>query len=158
LRTSKAATEPPHAEHGWLDPVSFGHAIKPPTAELRVKVLSWTLRNSPPLPPVADTAPPLAALQLTKTQCDTVTLLSTADTAPPLPFMLEQLSNVMSTIVTVELLMLKAAPFACSVRRLQSKTVAAGAPLMTSDNVSAMRTVVSLKTPEVRSTSETPTS
>jgi hypothetical protein len=29
---------------------------------------------------------------------------------------------------------------------------------MTSDGVSAMRTVVSLKTPELRSTSETPTS
>ncbi len=91
LRTSNAAMEPPHVEQGWLDPDSFGHAIKPPTAELRVKVLFWTLRNSPPLPPVADIAPPLAALQLTKTQCDTVTLLSTADTAPPLPPMLEQL-------------------------------------------------------------------
>jgi hypothetical protein len=91
LRTSNAAMEPPHVEHGWLDPDSFGHAIKPPNAVLRVKVLFWTLRNSPPLPPVADTAPPLAALQLTKTQCDTVTLLSTAETAPPLPFMLEQL-------------------------------------------------------------------
>jgi len=64
----------------------------------------------------------------------------------------------MSANVTVELLMLKAAPFACPRRRLQSKTVAAGAPLMTSDGVSVMRTVVSLKTPEVRSTCETPTS
>jgi hypothetical protein len=91
LYTSKAAMEPPHVEHGWLDPDSFGHAIKPPTAELRVKVLFWTLRNSPRLRPVTDTAPPFAALQLTKTQCNTVTLLSTADTAPPLPFMLEQL-------------------------------------------------------------------
>ena len=91
LYTSKAAMEPPHVEHGWLDLEPFGHPIKPPTAELRVKVLFWTLRNSPPLRPVADTAPPFAALQLTKTQCDTVTLLSTADTAPPLPFTFEQL-------------------------------------------------------------------
>ena len=91
LCTSKAAMEPPHVEHGWLDPDSFGHPIKPPTAELRMKVLFWTLRNMPRSRAVADTAPPFAALQLTKTQCDTVTLLSTADTAPPLPFMLEQL-------------------------------------------------------------------
>ena len=64
----------------------------------------------------------------------------------------------MSANVTVELLMLKAAPFVCPRRRLQSKTVAAGAPVMTSDGVSVMRTVVSLKTPEARSTCETPTS
>jgi hypothetical protein len=83
--------EPPHVEHGWLDPDSFGHAIKPPTAELRVKVLFWTLRNTSRPRAVADTAPPFAALQLTKIQCDTVTLLSTADTAPPLPPKLEQL-------------------------------------------------------------------
>jgi hypothetical protein len=64
----------------------------------------------------------------------------------------------MSTKVTVELLMLKAEPFACLRRRPQSKTVATGAPLMTSDGASLMRTVVSLKTPELRYTCETPTS
>jgi hypothetical protein len=64
----------------------------------------------------------------------------------------------MSANVTVELLMLKAAPLVCSGRRLQSKTVAPGAPLTTRDGVSVMRTVVSLKTPELRCTCETPTS
>jgi hypothetical protein len=86
FRISKAATAPPHVEHGSLD--RNGHPMSPPIAALRVKLLFRTSRNRSPPPPVAATAPPLAALQLTKLQFDTVTLLSTADTAPPLLFVL----------------------------------------------------------------------
>jgi hypothetical protein len=52
--------------------------------------------------------------------------------------------------VTVELMMLKADPFVCPERLLQSKTVSNGMPLMTSDGASLMLTVVSLNTPELR--------
>ncbi len=86
FRISKAATAPPHVEHGSRD--CKGHPISPPIAALRVKLLFRTSRNMSPPRLVAATAPPLAALQLTKLQFDTVTLLSTADTAPPLLFVL----------------------------------------------------------------------
>jgi hypothetical protein len=36
---SKAATAPPHVEHGSLDCVLVGQPIKPPTAELLLKLL-----------------------------------------------------------------------------------------------------------------------
>ena len=87
---SKAAMAPPHVEHGSLDWLPGGHPMSPPTAELPLKLLFSTRRNTPPPRPVADIAPPLAALQFTKLHCDTATLLSTADTAPPLPLALEQ--------------------------------------------------------------------
>jgi hypothetical protein len=90
---SKAATAPPHVEHGSLDRVPVGHPIKPPTAEFRLNVLFSTRRNKLLPSPVADMAPPLAALQLMKQQRDTVTLLPTADTAPPLPSLLAVLER-----------------------------------------------------------------
>ncbi len=52
--------------------------------------------------------------------------------------------------VTVELLMLNAAPLDCCIRRLQSKKVDEGTPLMTRDMVFLMITVDSLKMPELR--------
>ena len=88
---------------------------------------------------------------------DTVTLLSTADTAPPLPLGLEQCWNVTSVIVTVELVMLKAAPVVCPSRRLQSKMEADAVPLITSDAALLMLTVDSLNTPSLRVTCEAPT-
>ena len=57
--------------------------------------------------------------------------------------------------VTVELTMLKAAPVGTT-RRLQSKTVADGTPLMTSDATLLMLTVDSLNGPELRDTNEAP--
>ena len=102
--------------------------------------------------PVADTAPPLAALQFTKRHCDTATLLSTADTAPPLPLGLEQCWNVMPVIVTVELFMLKAAPVVGPSRRLQSKKVEEGTPLTTRATALLTLTVDSLNTPALRFT------
>jgi hypothetical protein len=86
---SKAAMAPPHVAHGCA--ASAGQPLKPPLAELRMKVLFSTLRNRPAPGPVTDIAPPLAALQLMKLHCDTATLLPLADTAPPLEVGLEQL-------------------------------------------------------------------
>ena len=86
---SKAAMAPPHVEHGCA--TSAGQPLKPPIAELRVKLLFWTLRNKSLLEPVTDIAPPLAALQLMKLHCNTTMLLPLADTAPPLEVGLEQL-------------------------------------------------------------------
>jgi hypothetical protein len=54
-------------------------------------------------------------------------------------------------MVTVELTMLKAGP-AVARRRLQSKKVAAGTPLMTSDETLLMLTVDSLNVPALRDT------
>ena len=59
---------------------------------------------------IAAIAPPLAALQLMKLQRDTTTLLSYADTAPPLESGLKQFSNEIPVMVTEELTMRKAAP------------------------------------------------
>ena len=70
---SKAAMAPPHVAHGCA--ASAGQPLKPPLAELRVKLLVWTLRNRSAPGPVTDIAPPLAALQLMKLHCDTATLL-----------------------------------------------------------------------------------
>ena len=86
---SKAAMAPPHVAHGCA--ASAGQPLKPPLAELRVKLLVWTLRYRPAPGPVADIAPPLAALQLIKLHCDTAMLLPLAATAPPLEVGLEQL-------------------------------------------------------------------
>ena len=86
---SKTAMAPPHAEHGCA--ASAGQPLKPPFAELRVKLLFWTSRNRSSLEAVTDIAPPLAALQLMKLHCDTTILLSLEDTAPPLEVGLEQL-------------------------------------------------------------------
>jgi hypothetical protein len=94
----------------------------------------------------------LAALQFTKRHCDTATLLSTADTAPPLLLGLEQCWNVTPVIVTVELLMLKAAPVVDPSLRLQSKKVEEGTPLTTRDDTLSMLTVDSLNTPALRFT------
>ena len=149
---SKAAMAPPHVEHGSLEWLPGGHPMSPPTAELPLKLLFSTRRNTPPPRPVADIAPPLAALQFTKLHCDTATLLSTADTAPPLPLALEQCWNVTPVIVTVELLMLKAAPVVDPSRRLQSKKVEEGTPLTTRDDTLSMLTVDSLNTPALRFT------
>ena len=137
--------------------VKVGHPMSPPTAELPLKLLFSTRRNTPPPRPVADIAPPLAALQFTKLHCDTATLLSTADTAPPLPLALEQCWNVTPVIVTVELLMLKAAPEVDPSLRLQSKKVEEGTPLTTIDETLSMLTVDSLNTPALRFTCEAPT-
>ena len=82
---SNAAMAPPHEEHGCV--ASAGQL---PVAELLANVLFWTLRLRPPPGPVTETAPPLAALQLTKLQLDTTTLLLLADTAPPLAFTFAQ--------------------------------------------------------------------
>ena len=79
-------------------------------------------------------------------------LLSTADMAPPLPLELEQCWNVTPVIVTVELLMLNAAPVVGPSRRLQSKKVEEGTPLMTRDTMLSMLTVDSLNTPALRFT------
>ncbi len=151
---SKAATAPPHVEHGCrsLDWLPAGHPINPPMAVLLLKSLFCTRRDNPVPGPVADIAPPLAALQFTKRHCDTATLLSTADTAPPLPLALAQCWNVTPVIVTVELLMLKAAPVVGSSRRLQSKKVEEGTPLTTRDETLSMLTVDSLNTPALRFT------
>ena len=145
LDISKAATAPPHVEHGSLDRVPVGHPIKSPTAAFWLKLLLSTRRNKPLLPPVADTAPPLAALQLMKLHCDTATLLSTADTAPPLPLEWAQCWNVMPVKETVELLMLKAGPVVGPTRRLQSKTEEEDKTLTTRDATLLMLTVDSLK-------------
>jgi hypothetical protein len=150
LTTSKAATAPPHVEQGSLDREPPGHP--PPIAVLCVKLLLRTWRNRPRPGPLADTAPPLAALQLIKRHCDTATLLSIADKAPPLPLTLKQFWNVMPVKVTVELNMLKAASEVCTRRRLQSKKVADGTPLITTDSTLLMLTVFSLNTPEMRFT------
>jgi hypothetical protein len=150
--TSKAATAPPHVEHGSLDWLSAGHPISPPMAVLLLKVLFCTRRDNPASGPVADIAPPLAALQFTKLHCDTATLLPTADTAPPLPLGLEQCWNVTPVKATVELLMLKAGPLVGPSRRLQSKKVEEGTPLMTIDETLSMLTVDSLNTPALRFT------
>ena len=149
---SKAAMAPPQVEHGSLEWLPGGHPMSPPTAELPLKLLFSTRRNMPPPRPVADIAPPLAALQFTKLHCDTATLLSTADTAPPLALGLEQCWNMTPVIVTVELLMLKAAPVIGPSRRLQSNKVEEGTPLMTSDETLSMLTVDSLNTPALRFT------
>ena len=150
LTTSKAATAPPHVKQGSLDREPPGHP--PPIAVLCVKLLLRTWRNRPRPGPLADTAPPLAALQLIKRHCDTATLLSIADKAPPLPLTLKQFWNVMSVKVTVELNMQKAASEVCPRRRLQSKNVADGTPLITTDSTLLMLTVVSLNMPEMRFT------
>ena len=154
---SKAATAPPHVEHGSLDRVPVGHPITPPTAEFRLKVLFSTWRNKPLPPPVADKAPPLAALQLMKQLRNTATLLPMAETAPPLPSALAQCWKVTPVIVTVELVMLKAEPVVCPSRRLQSKMEAEATPLTTSDAALLMLTVDSLNTPALRLTCEAPT-
>jgi hypothetical protein len=73
---------PPHVEHGWA--ALFGQPGKPPTAELPIKELFCTMKNKRLPGPATDTAPPLAAVQLMKLHCNTVTLLVTADMAPPL--------------------------------------------------------------------------
>ena len=90
FRISNAAIAPPHVEHGSFDLMPVGHPIRPPIAELRLKLLFRAVKNNPLTVPVTEIAPPLAALQLLKLQRDTVTLLSTADTAPPFPSALEQ--------------------------------------------------------------------
>ena len=149
---SKAAMAPPHDEHGSLEWLPGGHPMSPPTAELPLKLLFSTRRNTPPPRPVADIAPPLAALQFTKLHCDTATLLSTADTAPPLPLGLEQCWNVTPVKATVELLMLKAGPVVCPSRRLQSKKVEEGTPLTTRATALLTLTVDSLNTPALRFT------
>ncbi len=59
--------------------------------------------------------------------------------------------------VTLELVMLKAAPVAAGCRRLQSKRVDEGIPLTTRDAMLLMLTVDSLKMPELRFTLEAPT-
>ena len=102
---------------------------------------------------IAAIAPPLAALQLLKLQRDTMTLLSKADTAPPLEFGLKQFSNEIPVMVTEELTMRKAEPVLTK-RPLQLKNVAEGTPLMTSDVMLLMLTVDSRKTPELRLTLE----
>ncbi len=150
---SKAAIAPPHVEHGCA--ASAGQPLKPPFAELRAKVLLSTLRNRPAPGPVADIAPPLAALQLMKLHCDTTTLLPLADTAPPLEVGFEQLWKVTPVMVTFEFTILRAAPVVAR-RRLQSKTVADGTPLMTSDGTLLMSTVDSLNAPALRYTYDAP--
>ena len=55
-------------------------------------------------------------------------------------------------IVTVELLMLKAAPVVDPSLRLQSKKVEEGTPLTTRDDTLSMLTVDSLNTPALRFT------
>jgi hypothetical protein len=102
---------------------------------------------------VAAIAPPLAALQLTKLQRDTTTLLSYADIAPPLEFALKQFLNEIPKMVTKELLMKKAAPV-LSKRPTQLKNVADGTPLMTSDATLLILMVDSIKTPGLRLTLE----
>ncbi len=149
---SKAATAPPHVEHGSLEWLPAGHPINPPMAVLLLKSLFCTRRDNPVPWPVADIAPPLAALQFMKRHCDTVTLLSTADTAPPLPLVLEQCWNVTPVKATVELLMLKAGPVVCPSRRLQSKKVEEGTPLTTRATALLTLTVDSLNTPALRFT------
>ena len=102
---------------------------------------------------IAAIAPPLAALQLLKLQRDTMTLLSKADTAPPLEFGLKQFSNEIPVMVTEELTTRNAARV-LSKRPLQLKNVADGTPLMTSDAMLLMLTVDSKKTPGLRLTLE----
>ena len=58
-------------------------------------------------------------------------------------------------MLTVEFTMLNAAPGVAR-RRLQSKTVADGTPLMTRNAMLLMLTVDSLKAPAVRNTKEAP--
>jgi hypothetical protein len=156
LEISSAATAPPHAEHGSLDRFA-GHPVTLPIAELCEKLLFLTSRNKPRPRPVADIAPPLAALQLRNRHCDTVTLLSKADKAPPLLFAFEQFLNVMPMNVTLEFVMRKAAPVVGCCRRPQSKRVDEGTPLMTRDTMLLMLTVDSLKIPALRFTWEAPT-
>jgi hypothetical protein len=102
---------------------------------------------------IAAIAPPLAALQLLKLQRDTITLLSKADTAPPLEFGLKQFSNEIPVMVTEELTTRNAARV-LSKRPLQLKNVADGTPLMKSDAMLSMLTVDSIKMPGLRLTLE----
>ena len=102
---------------------------------------------------IAAIAPPLAALQLLKLQRDTITLLSKADTAPPLEFGLKQFSNEIPVMVTEELTTRNAARV-LSKRPLQLKNVADGTPLMTSDAMLLMLTVDSKNMPGLRLTLE----
>ena len=102
---------------------------------------------------IAAIAPPLAALQLMKLQRDTTTLLSYADTAPPLESGLKQFSNEIPVMVTEELTMRKAEPVLTKLP-LQLKNVAGGATLMTSDAMLLMLTVDSRKMPGLRLTVE----
>jgi hypothetical protein len=89
LNMANAAIAPPHDEQGSA--ASLGQPTKPPSAELPVKLLlrTWRKRSLPG--PVTDMAPPLAAVQLLKLQCDTTRLLPLETTAPPFEFRLEQL-------------------------------------------------------------------
>jgi hypothetical protein len=147
---SNTATAPPHVEHGWLS--SAGQPAEPALAELPVKTLLRTLRYKLLLRPDTDMAPPLVALQLMKLHCDTTTLLSLADTAPPGALGLEQAWKAMPAILTVELTMLKAGPG----RLLQSNTVCDGTPLTTSDATLVTLILVSLNTSALRMTRVAP--
>ena len=71
---------------------------------------------------IAAIAPPLAALQLLKLQRDTMTLLSKADTAPPIVFGLKHFANDITDLVTKEMTVRKAVPV-MSKRPLQLKNV-----------------------------------
>ena len=102
---------------------------------------------------IAAIAPPLVALQLTKLQRDTTTLLLYADTAPPLEFVLKQFSNEIPEMVREELIMKKAGPVLFK-RPPQLKIVANGTPLMTRDATLLILTVDSIKTPGLRLTLE----
>lgn len=91
------------------------------------------LTNVPLSCPVTDIAPPLAALQSMKLHCETTTLLPLAETAPPFEVGLVQFLKVTPVMTTVEFMMLKAAPELAPGRRLQSKTVAFGTPVIEMD-------------------------
>jgi hypothetical protein len=102
---------------------------------------------------IAAIAPPLAALQLMKLQCDTTMLLPDAETAPPLEFGLKQFLNDIPVMVTEESTMRKAAP-SLTKRSLQLMNVADGTPLIMSDAMLLMLTVDSMKLPGLRLTLE----
>ena len=88
---------------------------------------------------------------MTKLQLNTAMLLPTADTAPPFKFGFKQCWNDIPEMSTLELLMANAAP-KFNERLLQSKIVADGTPLMTSEAMLLMITVGSEKMPALRFT------
>jgi hypothetical protein len=147
--TSMAEMAPPQVEHGCK--MESGQLLNPPFAELPEKEVLSTRRNKARPGPVTDIAPPFAALQLMKLHFDTWTLLPLADTAPPSEVGFKQFWKVMAEMVTEAFQISNAAPDAEALA-LQSKNVADGTPLISSDSKPLIFTVDSLKMPAVRLT------
>jgi hypothetical protein len=149
---SKTAMAPPQVEHGRS--ASEGQL---PMAEFPSNVLFWIVTAKLEPGPDTDTAPPLAALQLRNLHSDMTTLLPAAEIAPPFAASLLQLEKVTPVIVTLEFKIMNAAPaLEATRRRLQSKMVASGIPLMMRVEMLPMLTTDSLNTPALKLTTDAP--